>query len=1041
MPYLTSARGPWGALVANLLLVSLAVGAAAGCASSRPSGDGDAGVEIDAPNGGGFGDICDEDADCATTVCYVPPGMTAGTCSRECMFDCPDGLACRTISVGGFDRRICVPAADTFCDTCAVDEDCGDDTDACVQLTAGKFCAIDCFNDATICPANFSCQVVASVGDTTRRQCLPINGICCVDGDNDRHGVGGGCLDADCDDANPEVFVGNRETCDGLDNDCIGGVDDNPFECDGPICELGQLGYYQRDPDLCPGAAGCQQQPAVMCALYTCDGGGEDGDECATSCDVEVDVKCVPAAHCDVSVCDADFANGQTCNEASDCASNHCQNGFCCADGDCCAVASNCPTFGTFSPVCDTPSTCQGSRGAAVCNGNFECTTQSGVPDDTACTASVLANDCGWWRPIACTGAGSQTAPACPTTCASHADCDANAWCDPVSDTCREDLDDGLSCGTDTPRCKSGHCQNGYCCATGDCCATAGNCPGSYSSAAVCTSPVACDGESDVATCAASICGTAFDVDNDSACTVGTQASDCGPYRPVFCTGSSTQTTPPCATSCTSDAECDGNAFCNASNQCVPDQPSGGVCLDAGECQSAHCQNGFCCATGDCCAASNDCDAYDQASVCNTTATCQGTRVDGVCSPTFQCGPSTVADDAGCSGIEANACGLYPPQICTTMQTQSPPTCATSCIDDSGCDTSAHCTGGVCVPDAGPGGACMLQTECTAGLSCVDGVCCNTSCTGSCMACDVAGAVGTCTAVPGGQDLDNECGAQSCVGYYHSWLGDSCRRKADVAANVASCNGAGACRTQAQECGATTTVGPVTTTCNANCQDPNLSTCTATSAGACTNVNPGTQSCGVGECAVTVNQCLNGAPFTCTPDNPTTETCNDLDDNCDGTTDNGAFSDTYEPNGDCASARQLGGVGSDQSNSYSSMTVYAAGDYDYYTIPMTETDSSCGCGSFSFDEDYVESVTMNVPVGAGSFELCMNTNSCGWPAGYCFEVAEGTGITLSQQVDGQCLVGTTDSYTVYLRIRGDNAPAFECRPYSLSYNFDAGRCF
>jgi len=122
------------------------------------------------------------------------------------------------------------------------------------------------------------------------------------------------------------------------------------------------------------------------------------------------------------------------------------------------------------------------------------------------------------------------------------------------------------------------------------------------------------------------------------------------------------------------------------------------------------------------------------------------------------------------------------------------------------------------------------------------------------------------------------------------------------------------------------------------------------------------------------------------------------------------------------------------------MTVYAAGDYDYYTIPMTETDSSCGCGSFSFDEDYEERVTVTVPVGAGSFEVCMNTNSCGWPAGYCFEVAEGNSITVSQFVDGQCLVGTTDSYTVNLGLRGGNAPASECRPYQLRYTFDAGLC-
>jgi hypothetical protein len=1009
------------------------------CASSKPSGngDGDASTEVDAPSGGEFGAVCDEDADCATVVCYVPPGESTGTCSRECMFDCPDGYACQTISQGGFDRRICIPAADTFCDTCNTDEDCGDDTDACVQLTAGKFCSLDCMADATVCPAGFSCQIVNGVGDTTRRQCLPINGICCIDGDNDRHGVGGGCLDADCDDANDEVFVGNRETCDGQDNDCAGGIDDNPIDCEGPMCELGQLGYYQRAPDMCPGAAGCQQQPAVMCGLYTCADGGEDGDVCATACDVETDTKCIDSAHCDASVCYDDFSNGQACNEDSDCESAHCQNGFCCADGDCCAVAQDCPTFGTFQPICDTPSTCQGSRGEAVCNSNFECTTQNGVPDDAACTTSVEANDCGWWRPISCAGGTTQTAPACPTTCSSHNDCDPGAWCDPVSDTCREDLDDGNACGTEDLRCKSDHCQNGFCCASGDCCATAGNCPGSYSSPPVCTSPTACDGESDVATCVASTCGTAQDVDNDSACTAGTQASDCGPYRPVFCSGSATQTPPACASSCTSDSECDASAYCNPSGQCVPDQPDGGVCLDAGECTSGHCQNGFCCASGDCCAASNDCNAYDQAAVCNTPGTCQGTKVEGLCSPTFQCGATTVDDDSGCGGIEANACGPYPPQICTSGTGQTPPSCATSCTSDTQCDISAHCEVGMCVPDTGPGGSCSMQNQCSAGLTCVDGVCCNSACGGTCMACDVPGSVGTCSPVPNMQDLDNECGAQSCVGFYHSWLGDSCRRKADVPANVASCNGAGACRTQAQECAATTTVGPVTNTCNANCQDPNLTTCTATSAGACTNVNPGTQTCGVGACTRTVNQCSAGAPLTCNPGSPTTETCNNIDDNCDGTVDNGAFSDAYESNPDCGTATLLGAVGSGGTNTYTSMTVYGSGDWDYYRIPMNETDNSCGCG-VSFDEDYQARVTITPPVGSGSYEFCMNTNTCGWPAGYCTEVAAGQTVTYSQYLDGAC--PGADNYTVYVRVRGLDAPGFECSPYTLSYQFISGLC-
>jgi hypothetical protein len=292
--------------------------------------------------------------------------------------------------------------------------------------------------------------------------------------------------------------------------------------------------------------------------------------------------------------------------------------------------------------------------------------------------------------------------------------------------------------------------------------------------------------------------------------------------------------------------------------------------------------------------------------------------------------------------------------------------------------------------------------------------------------------------VAAGQDPDNECGGVSCVGYYYGFSGDSCQRKADVPANVASCSGATSCKTQATECTAYNVAGPVVSTCHDQCQNPTAGTCTGTIEGACTNVNPGTQTCGVGQCLRTAPICQNGAPATCTPGAPVTEACNDLDDNCDGTTDNGAFSDGYEPNPDCTSATQLGTCGSDQTITYNSMTVYGFGDYDFYRIPMTETDSSCSCGFPFLDEDYRATVNLTVPTGAGSYELCMNTNTCGWPAGYCFEAAAGSTISLYQMLDGGC--PGNDNYTVYLRIRGDNSPAFECRPYTLSYNFDAGYC-
>ncbi len=1016
------------------------------CASSHTRANDDGGpadstvVPADADTRLGYGDPCTDGSQCMSGFCLQSNPPDPGFCTKPCNFDCPRGYACETVDIQGTQNRLCVPATDTFCLSCATSDNCGDDYDNCVQLTDGKFCSKDCSVDPTVCPSGFTCQVVGGgSGDLSLHQCMPLNGVCCIDGDGDRHGAGADCLDTDCDDTDPAVFKGHPEICDGKDNDCNNAVDDNPIDCKGPMCELGSLGYYSRIGDICNGVM-CVQQPAILCDLYTCDGGGELGDVCAAHCDLEDDAKCVPAAHCDSSICYADVGDGNACDEDSDCQSSHCQNGFCCAHGDCCQQADQCPGFGTFSPTCDDPTTCQGSRGEAVCNANSICSTNGMVQDDSACKATTVADDCGFYKPVFCTGAGTQTAPACPTSCANNNDCDANAWCNPQNHTCQGDLDDGGSCGTDDARCKSDHCQNGFCCGAGDCCVTAQDCPGSYSTAPTCTSPSACDGDADVATCVSNECATQTNVDDDSACTGTTVASTCGPYKSIFCTGAATQTTPLCPDSCTSDSDCDTNAYCNAAGHCVPDESDGGSCAGNQQCVSNHCQNGFCCGAGDCCAQDNDCNAYDKAPVCNTPSTCQGTRVEGACNTSFECGPTTVGDDSGCGGIVASDCSTYPSILCTSMTDQSPPVCSSSCGSDADCDVSAHCNvaTSVCDPDQGQGGFCSHPQDCGSGLTCVDSVCCNTACNGSCEACDLPTHVGSCTKVPNGQDPGNECGGVSCVGFYYGYSGSSCQRKADVPGNIASCDGAGACRTQATECGGYNVAGPVVSTCNGTCQTPTGGTCTGQVAGTCNNVNPGNISCGTGACFRSVPECVGGSLNTCTPGAPTTETCNNIDDNCDGTIDNGNFSDAYEPNPDCGSARTLGAVGSNGSNTYTSMTVYGSGDYDYYAIPMNETDNSCGCGFPYLDEDYHATVTLTVPSGVGSYELCMNTNSCGWPAGYCFEVAAGTSTQLLQHLDGSC--PGTDNYTVYVRIHGDNAPGFSCHPYTLSYQFLSGFC-
>jgi hypothetical protein len=1035
--------------------LALAVTMAAGCASGGTAGEemdasvtpGDIDAGIDAMSGAGLGEECTEHGDCASGLCLKDrPEDETGICTAECEGHCPDGYACKIVQIADVtDARVCVPAEDTICSTCEVNADCGDTGDFCVEFTAGKFCTVDCTNDPTVCPSGFTCQVVSGSGDTiTGKQCMPLNGVCCVDADGDLRGVGDACLDTDCDDTNPEVYDDALEVCDGYDNDCVGGIDVDPIDCAQAVCQLGQLGYFERAAEPCEAGA-CTPQSATMCGLYTCSEGGEDGDFCATACDGEDDSKCIPTAHCDDSVCYEDFPDGQACDEHSDCESSHCQNGFCCFAGDCCQVAQDCPTFGTQDPVCENPTTCQGTRGEAICTSSFTCATTGMVQDDSACDSSVLANDCGWFLPIYCTGAVDQTPPTCPTTCASDADCDADGFCNPASSVCEQDRPNGGICQQDS-WCQSDHCQNGFCCDSGDCCTSETDCPGSYSGDPVCTVPTACQGEVDVAQCNDNRCTTSVGVDDDSACGPGVEASNCGPYTSIYCTGDSLQQPPQCPSTCSDDSDCDANAYCNAGGACVPDEPNGAACSDEDECQSGHCQNGFCCDSGDCCNNDSACNAYDLPSTCGDAATCQGTRVDGVCNAQKQCTAVTVDDDSGCNGLESDDCGPYPAEHCNGNQSQTGPTCATSCVDDGDCDPSAHCDDSVCVPDQGQGGYCDAPSQCENGLHCVDNVCCNTACNGGCEACDLPGTAGVCTLVGNGMDPDNECGDVSCGGYYWGWTGDSCFQKADVPAAQATCNGAGACRTTAQECTAQTTKGGAALTCDDNCQNPNSGTCAGTTAGTCNNVNPGNQTCGDGVCQVTVPLCTNGNDNTCVPNSGASspEICNNIDDNCDGLVDNGSFGDSYEPNNSCSAYRTLPGVGSNGQHSVlNTLTIYPAGDADYFRINATETDSTCqNCDGWFTDEDFRLTVCLTAPADSGSYRFC-TASSCGGvdDVNNCIQVAAGATQCWEWQKDGCCFpTGCDDNVTAYFKVYGGAAPGFECTPYVLDYWYDTG-CF
>ncbi len=100
----------------------------------------------------------------------------------------------------------------------------------------------------------------------------------------------------------------------------------------------------------------------------------------------------------------------------------------------------------------------------------------------------------------------------------------------------------------------------------------------------------------------------------------------------------------------------------------------------------------------------------------------------------------------------------------------SPPDVVSEVMPDGGADTMV---------DVGydNGHGCITNAECGSRL-CIDGVCCASTCTDLCSACNVAGSEGTCTPIPAGEDPAEECAMEAM----------------STCGNDGTCNGLGGCR-------------------------------------------------------------------------------------------------------------------------------------------------------------------------------------------------------------------------------------------------------
>lgn len=230
--------------------------------------------------------------------------------------------------------------------------------------------------------------------------------------------------------------------------------------------------------------------------------------------------------------------------------------------------------------------------------------------------------------------------------------------------------------------------------------------------------------------------------------------------------------TPPC------------NSGCCDNDQCGPDKP---VCNGADQCVG--------------CKTDEDC-AGRAMTACNVTT--------GAC---VQCTQSKPCTSPLTCDLSKNRC-----VGCTTRGdcTGACLSCSDgSCVPVKNADDPTQCTGtcdstGVC--KAKRGQPCKAPSDCLDNMACADGVCCNRACTGTCEACDVASALGTCTVLPAGNQPHHGTCAGTGTGVAHPACAGSCQGDAtcsyppattvcgtatctpqNQAQGAGTCNGTGLC--------------------------------------------------------------------------------------------------------------------------------------------------------------------------------------------------------------------------------------------------------
>ena len=640
--------------------------------------------------------------------------------------------------------------------------------------------------------------------------------------------------------------------CDGTNRTACayagGGTGCRPASCASGVSTLAAV---------CNGAGACPALVTELCAPFEC-----GVSACLTACTFDTD--CAANSHCTAGECLADLAPGAACTLDEDCLSGHCTDAVCCdtACGDPCEACNvSVGSAGTCTPVSGAPRgerpacTSDGSACAGACDGvtTVACT----YPDaDVTCRAGSCTAGTATLA-ASCHGAGTcpvvQTQPCPPFSCGASAclgDCSVTAECSVdnycSAGVCVPTLVTATACAGDD-QCQSGNCVDDFCCDTacdgqceacdvanlaGTCTAVSGPPHGARSlcdsDGSVCGG--ACDGATRgscaypdgsiacrAASCAGGAATLAAGCDGLGACPA-VQTQPCAP----FTCGASL-----CLGDCSAETDCNLSTYCSG-GVCVPTLDPAAACTTDDQCASTHCSDGVCCDTG-CSGQCEACNETDTAGTCmpvsgtprSTRAACNtdGSACGGACDGVT---PATCAYPNGSvvCGAPSCAAGVATlPSVCDSLgncsatQTQpcAPFTCGLSaCLGDCGtaadCSVGDYCSAGICVPLLEPAAACVTDDQCES-THCVDGVCCDTVCTGQCEACDAAPTVGTCTAISGDPHAARpRCdGAGDCAATCDGVSSEACifpssgteclaaRCRAGAARTASLCDGSGVC--------------------------------------------------------------------------------------------------------------------------------------------------------------------------------------------------------------------------------------------------------